>query len=82
MNRKGDSISDIFKAYLCDLREFQKGAKTEHTDRGALQTLLKAFASQAEGNPKVQHEPRRVAEKGAPDFKVTKDEMILGYVEN
>lgn len=31
---------------------------------------------------KVQHEPKRIAEKGAPDFKITKNALILGYVEN
>ena len=30
----------------------------------------------------VQHEPKRVADKGAPDFKITKSGLILGYVEN
>ena len=30
----------------------------------------------------VQHEPKRVADKGAPDFKITKRGLILGYVEN
>ena len=32
--------------------------------------------------PAVQHEPKHVAEKGAPDFKVSRRGMILGYVEN
>lgn len=31
---------------------------------------------------KVQHEPKRVADKGAPDFKVSKGGLILGYVGN
>jgi hypothetical protein len=30
----------------------------------------------------VHHEPKRVADKGAPDFKVRKGGLILGYVEN
>src|SRR5262249_16092378 len=30
----------------------------------------------------VQHEPKRLADKGAPDFKVGKGGLILGYVEN
>lgn len=29
----------------------------------------------------VQHEPKRDADKGAPDFKVKRQGMILGYVE-
>lgn len=73
---------EIFAQYLRDLREFATAEKTEHTDRGALEKLLKAFAAQAHGKPKVQHEPKRDKTKGAPDFKVIKDGMILGYVEN
>jgi hypothetical protein len=30
----------------------------------------------------VQHEPKRAAGKGAPDFKVSDGGLILGYVEN
>jgi predicted helicase len=82
VNKKDDFAADTFAAYLRDLREFPPEAKTEHSDRGALQNLLKAFAARAEGKPKVQHEPKRVAGKGAPDFKVMKSGMILGYVEN
>jgi hypothetical protein len=29
----------------------------------------------------VQHEPRRVEGKGAPDFRISQNTMILGYVE-
>lgn len=74
--------AEVFAQYLRDLREFATAEKTEHTDRGALQNLLKAFAANAEGKPKVQHEPKRVADKGAPDFKIVQSGMILGYVEN
>ncbi len=82
MRRDQSSDAEVFAEYLRALREVPPAAKTEHTDRGALQNLLRAFAAQAEGKPKVQHEPKRIAEKGAPDFKVTKHAMILGYVEN
>jgi predicted helicase len=82
LSKRDEFVSDTFDAYLRDLREFAKAEKTEHTDRGALEKLLKAFAAQANGKPKVQHEPKRIADKGAPDFKVVKSGMILGYVEN
>ena len=59
----------------------RRSEKTEHTDRGAIQGLLKAFAEHAEGQPKVQHEPKRIAGKGAPDFKITRAGLIVGYVE-
>ena len=44
--------------------------KTEHTDRGALEALLNAFAENAEGRPKVQHEPKRASGKGAPTLPI------------
>jgi hypothetical protein len=73
---------EIFDRYLAALRKRPVAEKTEHTDRSALEALLNAFAETAEGKPEVQHEPKRVADKGAPDFKVTRRGLILGYVEN
>ncbi len=70
--------TNIFDRYLVALRQTAIDAKTEHTDRAALQALLQAFA----GAAAVQHEPKRVADKGAPDFKISKAGLILGYVEN
>lgn len=75
-------FKNIFDRYLLALRKTAIGDKTEHTDRSALETLLNAFAGEAEGKPKVQHEPKRVAGKGAPDFKIGRRGLILGYVEN
>ncbi|MBV9571035.1 MAG: N-6 DNA methylase [Alphaproteobacteria bacterium] len=72
---------EAFGAYLQALKEWQRSEKTEHTDRAAIERLLKAFAEEAEGQPKVQHEPKRIAGKGAPDFKITRAGMIVGYVE-
>lgn len=71
-----------FDGYLHALRKIPIEDKTEHTDRGALETLLNAVASEARAKVKIQHEPKHIAEKGAPDFKVTKAGSILGYVEN
>lgn len=79
---KPEKNDDVFDAYLRRLRKFASSEKTEHSDRGALEELLNAFAARAERGTQVQHEPKRVADKGAPDFKVTKAGMILGYVEN
>jgi len=73
---------NIFDRYLLALRKTPLGAKTEHTDRGALGDLLNVFADEADGKPHVQHEPKRITGKGAPDFKVTRRGLILGYVEN
>ncbi len=72
----------IFDRYLLALRKTPVDEKTEHTDRAALQTLLQAIAETSESGIIVQHEPKRAADKGAPDFKITKRGLILGYVEN
>jgi predicted helicase len=76
------SDDDVFGRYLLTLRKTAIADKTEHTDRAALEELLSAFAARAEGRPRVQHEPKRVADKGAPDFKVSRKGLILGYAEN
>ena len=73
---------NVFERYLLALRKTRIDEKTEHTDRAALQTLLQAFADESSNRTTVQHEPKRVADKGAPDFKVTSRGLILGYVEN
>ncbi|MBM3189520.1 MAG: DNA methyltransferase, partial [Chloroflexi bacterium] len=54
----------------------QAGNATEHTHRPALKTLLEALA------PGViaTNEPKRV-QCGAPDYVVTRDALIVGYVE-
>jgi hypothetical protein len=75
-------IADLFERYLLALKKTSVDEKTEQTDRGALGTLLQALADETQKGIKVQHEPKRVADKGAPDFKVSKNGLILGYVEN
>ena len=71
----------IFDGYLAALRKTRLEDKTEHTDRAALEALLGAFAGSGAKDAKVQHEPKRSPEKGAPDFKISKKGLILGYVE-
>jgi len=72
----------LFERYLLALRKTPLDDKTEHTDRAALEALLQAVANDEGGGIKVQHEPKRITNKGAPDFKVTRKGLILGYVEN
>ncbi len=76
------SDKNIFDRYLLALRKTPVDDKTEHTDRAALESLLQAVADANALGVGVHHEPKRVADKGAPDFKVTKGGLILGYVEN
>lgn len=75
-------MASVFDTYLRELRETPIDDQTEHTGRAALQKLLNEFAAKAGGRKAaVQHEPKRAAAKGAPDFKVSRSGMILGYVE-
>jgi Type ISP C-terminal specificity domain/N-6 DNA Methylase len=74
--------NNTFDRYLLALRKTPVDEKTEHTDRAALQSLLQAVADGNASGVTIQHEPKRVADKGAPDFKITKGGLILGYVEN
>lgn len=74
-------IKSIFETYLKAIRKSQVADKTEHTDRGAMETLLQSLATLQNVAIKVQHEPKR-NENGAPDFKVQHHASIIGYVEN
>jgi len=80
--REESGVKKAFEGYLLALRKTPIDEKTEHTDRSALQTVLQAIADDAGSGVAVQHEPKRVTDKGAPDFKITKSGLILGYVEN
>src|SRR5271166_3820513 len=75
-------LTNVFARYLLALRETPIDEKTEHTDRAALQSLLQAFAAAAPNPAAVQHEPKRIVGKGAPDFKIARAGLIRGYVEN
>ncbi|MGH6936683.1 MAG: hypothetical protein ACRED2_10965, partial [Methylocella sp.] len=70
-------MKDVFERYLLSLRQ-DRGEKTELSDRGALETLLKAAAHAADPGIRVIHEAKKVRGKGGPDFKVMKSAMILG----
>ncbi len=75
-------MDNRFDTYLKALATVYRDGGTEHTGRTALENLLNVFAAEAmERGTNVQHEPQREADKGAPDFKVKRQGMILGYVE-
>jgi hypothetical protein len=75
-------MPSLFEAYLEQIRETPIAEQTEHTSRAALEDLLRRFASAgAPRDATVQHEPKRERDKGAPDFKIKRRGMILGYVE-
>jgi hypothetical protein len=66
-----------FVSYITKIKSTPIDEKTEHTDRSALEELLNEISD----GPRIQHEPKR-REDSAPDFKVTHDGSMIGYVEN
>nr|WP_295461954.1 type ISP restriction/modification enzyme [Mesorhizobium sp.] len=75
-------MDNRFDTYLKALAGNYRDGGTEHTGRTALENLLNRFAGDAMApGTTVQHEPQRETDKGAPDFKVKRQGMILGYVE-
>jgi hypothetical protein len=74
-------MKDVFEKYLLLLRQ-DRGDKTEHSDRGPLESLLNAAAQKADSGIHIIHEAKKVRDFGALDFKVKKAAMILGYVED
>ena len=67
------TISDYLKQLENDLRA---GNATEHTHRPALKSLIESL----EAGITATNEPRRVA-CGAPDFVISRQDLIVGYME-
>lgn len=79
----GHDVTLNFDDYLKALAATPIDAKTEHTDRGALERLLKEAAADADTRLHVRHEPRGDKDGGGrPDFMVKRDARVVGYVEN
>jgi predicted helicase len=75
-------MDNRFDTYLKALAAGYREGGTEHTGRTALENLLNAFKADAlQPRIQVQHEGGREGDKGAPDYKIKRDGMILGYVE-
>ena len=74
-------MKEVFEKYLHSLWQ-DHSDETEHSDRGALESLLNPAARAADPGICIIHEPKRVRGAGAPDFMVKRAAMILGYVED
>ena len=71
-----------FDLYLKKLANVYRDGGTEHTGRTPLENLLDVFAKEATApGITVQQEPKRDRDRGAPDFKIQRQGMILGYIE-
>ena len=58
-------------------KELSAGDTTEHTHRPALKALLESL------NPDIiaTNEPQHITAVGAPDFRIIKNKLAIGYVE-
>ena len=66
-----------YSEYLVKIRKkLHEGVATEHSYRPALQDLLEALGD----GISATNEPKRIA-CGAPDFKITRKTIPLGYIE-
>lgn len=67
----------LLRAYLADVEtEYKAGRATEHTYRGALETLLESLGD----NISVTNEPKRI-KCGAPDYVIDRNNLTIGYIE-
>ena len=68
------SIHDYIQALE---KELSAGDNTEHTHRPALHALLESL------NPDIiaTNEPQHITAVGAPDFRIIKNKLAIGYVE-
>ena len=71
-----------FLTYFNALQASNLSEMTEHSLRPELKNLLSAIASHVDNHITILHEGKREGQFGAPDFKVTRIENIIGYVEN
>jgi len=70
-----------FDAYLKALAKHDRHTSTELTYRPELTFLLNSISGSTDPNIKITHEPKRLEEYGAPDYKITQSDRIIGYVE-
>lgn len=71
-----------FNYYFKELKSHELSEITEHSHRPALKDLLDKIAKDVNNNIKILHEGKREGKFGAPDFKITSNDSIIGYIEN
>ncbi|MBD3308655.1 N-6 DNA methylase, partial [candidate division KSB3 bacterium] len=77
-NRNMEHVATYFTA----LQSCNRAEITEHSLRPELTALLTSIARQVDGQITILHEGKREGQFGAPDFKISRVENIIGYVEN
>ncbi len=72
----------IFQNYIKELQKHKISEITEHSHRTALQNLLNSYIEEIQQKTNILHEPKRQGKNGSPDFMITANESIIGYIEN
>ena len=70
-------MKEVFQDYFNALKSLEPSEITEHTHRGELQKLLAEIAKDTNKRIKILHEPKRMEDYGAPDFKIYNVESIV-----
>ncbi len=79
--RNSPEFRKLVEAYLEGVRSaYSGGGGTEHSGRTALDILLRGCAELWDKDIQIQQEPEQVKGK-APDFKISRKGMVIGYVE-
>lgn len=76
------NTTPLFVSYTKALMILKPDETTELSCRHILQKLLEDVKDGVNARIKILHEPKRLQDYGAPDFKLTLHEGIVGYVEN
>ena len=72
-----------FTNYIKELQKQKLTDITEHSHRAALEILLNSVTKDiANQKTNILHEPKRQGKNGSPDFMVSTQDGIIGYVEN
>ncbi len=71
-----------FNDYLKKIKSVPLEQITEHSHRLTLQILFEKISENKKDSIKILHEPKRKGKFGSPDYKITNDSGIIGYIEN
>ena len=73
---------DYFQDYFQELKKHPLKDITEYSKRSALENLLNSIINEISPKVKLLHEPKRQGEHGSPDFMISINDSIIGYIEN
>jgi len=73
----------IFQNYIKELQKHKISEITEHSHRTTLQNFFNLIVEEIKSQKtEILHEPKRQGKNGSPDFMITVNEGIIGYIEN